>query len=323
MSIVADLPKAELHLHLEGSVEPETLLELVPEATPEQVRAMYQYADFAGFIESFKWVVTLLRKPEDYALVTRRLLARLERENVKYAEITLSAGVVLWKKQNLDEVHHAIREAATASGVQVYWIFDAIRHLGAAHVLSVAEEAARFVDHGVVAFGIGGDEARGPAEWSRDAFALARSAGLRLVAHAGETTGPESVREALEIGAERIGHGIRAAEDPALMRLLAERDIPLEVCVSSNVATGAVSRLEEHPLRRLFDAGVPIVLNTDDPAMFHTTLTREYEIARRHFGFSGSELAALARNSLRYAFRYNEHCSTDSLTSLSHSDPGA
>ncbi len=323
MSIVAELPKAELHLHLEGSVEPETLCELAPEATPEHVRARYQYADFTGFIESFKWVVTLLKKPEDYALVTRRLLARLEQENVKYAEITLSAGVVLWKKQNLAEVHHAIREAAAASSVQVWWIFDAIRHLGAAHVLAVAEEAAKFVDNGVVAFGIGGDEARGPAEWSRDAFAVARSAGLRLVAHAGETTGPESVRAALQIGAERIGHGIRAAEDLSLMRLLAERDIPLEVCVSSNVATGAVAQLEEHPLRRLFNAGVPIVLNTDDPAMFHTTLTREYEIARRHFGFSDEELAALARNSLRYAFRYNDNCSTNSLISLSRSDPGA
>ena len=166
----------------------------------------------------------------------------------------------------------------------------------------VAELAAERVGEGVVAFGIGGDEERGPAEWFKEVFRFAQQAGLRLTAHAGETCGPESVWAALELGAERIGHGIRSIEDPVLVRHLRDHDIPLEISISSNVATGVVARIEDHPVRRLYDAGVPIVLNTDDPAMFRTTLTAEYELAARQFGFTEEELRGMAENGFRYAF---------------------
>jgi len=152
---------------------------------------------------------------------------------------------------------------------------------------------------GVIAYGIGGDEVRGPAEWFRDVFAFARDGGLRLVCHAGETAGPESVAAALDIGAERIGHGIAAANDPALMARLREANVPLEVCISSNVCTGAVASLEAHPVRTLYDAGVPITIHTDDPAFFRTSLEQEYEIAEQVFGLPVEEMAA---NSFRYAF---------------------
>ncbi|MEO7649897.1 MAG: adenosine deaminase [Bryobacteraceae bacterium] len=303
MSILQELPKAELHLHLEGAIEPETVVLLAPECTVEEVRARYRYTGFAGFIECFKWLSSHLRSPEDYALITRHLLNKLAAQNVQVAEITIAAGVILWKKQNFADIFAAVEQAAAGSQVGVRWIVDAIRHFGVDHALEVVELASPYVGYGVVAFGIGGDEACGPASWFGPVFSRAKALGFRLTAHAGETCGPESIWAALEIGAERIGHGISAARDPELMRVLRDRDVPLEVCISSNVATGAVASLEAHPVRALYDAGVPIILNSDDPAMFHTTLVHEYELARDVFGFSERELAAMAQAGFRYSFR--------------------
>jgi len=284
-------------------VEPETMHELAPDLEVGEIRKMYRYDDFTGFLNCFGWVVRRLKTADDYALVTRRLVERLARENVRYAEITLSAGVVLWKNQDLAAIYEAARNAARHPEVEVYWQLDAIRQFGSDHAMRVAELAAERVSEGVVAFGIGGDEALGPAEGFREVYQLARQKGLRLTAHAGEVIGPESIWAALSIGAERIGHGIRAIDDPVLVRHLADRQIPLEISISSNVATGAVASLPDHPVRKLFDAGVGIVLNTDDPAMFHTTLSREYEIAASQFGFSREELRVVAENGFRFAFR--------------------
>ncbi|MFB3778716.1 MAG: adenosine deaminase [Bryobacteraceae bacterium] len=299
----AHVPKAELHLHLEGSIEPETLRELDPRLDLDEIRERYQYEDFLGFLRSYKWVVEHLKGPEDYALVTRRLLERLAAENVLYAEVILSAGVILWMNQEVGPVYEAVRRESQASRVEVWWLFDGVRQFGVDHVMRVAELAAERRDQGVIGFGIGGDEARGPANLFQDVYRFAAGQGLRLTAHAGETAGPESVWAALELGAERIGHGIRSIDDPVLVRHLRDHGIPLEISISSNVATGAVASLAEHPVRRLYDAGVPIVLNTDDPAMFHTTLTREYELAAAQFGFSDAELRGIAENGFRFAFR--------------------
>ena len=297
-----ELPKAELHLHLEGSVEPETLHELDPATPIDEFRALYQYENFDAFLRAFGAVGKRLRTPADYAHITRRLLESLARQNVHYAEIIIAAGVVLWKEQDFAPIYDAIRAAAAESPVQTRFILDAVRQFGPEHVMEVARLAAERVDDGVIAFGIGGSEERGPAPQFRDAFAFARDAGLRLVAHAGESTGPQSVWDALEIGAERIGHGIAAIHDEALMRHLREHNIPLEVCPSSNLVTGVIARMEDHPIRRLYDAGVPLVLNSDDPAMFRCSLTGEYELAAQHFGFTHAELAGIAQNAFRYAF---------------------
>jgi aminodeoxyfutalosine deaminase len=302
----AELPKAELHLHLEGSVEPETLHELDPATTVEEFRALYRYANFDAFLQTFGAIGKRLRCPADYGLITRRLLERLAAQNVQYAEITIAAGVVLWKEQEFAPIFEAVRESAAGSPVEVRWILDAVRQFGTEPAQRVAELAAERLEQGVVALGIGGSEERGPAEWFTDVYAFAKKAGLRLVAHAGESTGSESVWGALQLGAERIGHGIAAARDEALMRHLRERDIPLEICITSNLVTGVVATLEEHPVRRLYDAGVPIVLNTDDPAMFGCTLTGEYELAARAFGFSEAELRGIAANGFRYAFTLAE-----------------
>lgn len=297
-----DWEKAELHVHLEGSIEPETLRELAPALSPEEIRSHYEFDDFLGFLRCFERITRHLREPQDYALAARRLLERLERENVRYVEITHSAGIVFWRGQDPEAVFQALRQAARGSAVEVRWIVDAVRQFGVEHVARVAEFAAAHVADGVVAFGIGGDEARGPARDFAEIYVQARKRGLRLTAHAGETEGPDSIWAALEIGAERIGHGIRAVEDPALVAHLADRQIPLEICISSNLATCAVPSLTEHPLRRLFDAGVPVTLNTDDPALFRTSLSREYELAMRAFGFTDPELEQVARNAFRFAF---------------------
>ena len=297
-----ELPKAELHLHLEGSVEPETLRELDPATPLQEFRALYRYDDFDAFLRAFGAVGKRLRTPEDYGLITRRLLERLVAQNVRYAEIIVAAGVVLWKGQEFGPIFDAVREAAAESPVEVNWILDAVRQFGVEHAMAVARLAAERVDRQVVAFGIGGSEARGPAEWFTEVFAFAKSAGLHLTAHAGESTGPESVWAALRLGAERIGHGIAAARDQELMRHLRDHDIPLEICLTSNLVTGVVERLEDHPVRRLFDAGVPITLSTDDPAMFGCTLLGEYRLAAGQFGFNQAELRKIAENAWRYRF---------------------
>ena len=286
-------------MHLEGSVEAETLLEIDPALSRDEIAANLRCRTFEEFLRGYIWITSKLEKPEHYALATRHLLEKLAVQNVTYAEITLSAGVVLWKKQDLAAVYEAVWQESQRSAVRTFWILDAVRHFGAEHGMEVARFAVSRRDQGVIAYGIGGDEARGPAEWFRDVFAYARDGGLHLVCHAGETTGPESIWAALEIGAERIGHGIAAARDPALRARLRESNTPLEVCITSNVCTGVVPELAKHPVRQLYDAGVPIVLNTDDPAFFRTSIAQEYELGERFFGLPVEELA---RASFRYAF---------------------
>ena len=314
---IAALPKAELHLHLEGSIEPATAVELAAQhgvrLTREEVAARYAYPDFAGFLEAFKWVTSFLRAPADYALIAERLGEQLLRQNVVYAEVTLSVGVMLRRGQDVEANFAALREAGErvrAKGLRIQWIFDAVRQFGPDAAMEVARLAAEMKSAGVVAFGMGGDELALPAIDFRGVYDHAAGEGLHRLVHAGEVGGPEAVREAVELlGAERIGHGIAAMRHERTMDFLAARQIPLEICPTSNLRTGALARqlgkndagIEDHPLHQLLARGVPVTLATDDPAMFHTDLVREYSLGLQ-LGLSPAELADIAKMGFEFAF---------------------
>jgi adenosine deaminase/aminodeoxyfutalosine deaminase len=326
---IRSLPKAELHLHLEGTVDPPTLSELsrrhpTPLSTEnnrytniadsgrvfseEEARALYDYKSFTGFLLAFKAVTERLRTAEDYELVTYRMMQKLKAQNVRHAEVYISVGVVHWRGGEFAPLFEGLERGRERGerdfGVALCWIFDAVRHFGAGQAKRVVEEAIRCKSRNVVGIGLGGDERRAAPEQFREVYRLARESELKLTVHAGETVGPESIWEAVrELKPDRIGHGLHAIEDPKLVRHLAEQQIPVEVCISSNVMTGCCKSVEEHPVRKLFDAGVLVTLNTDDPDMFHTTLNREYQIAQQIFGFSDDELRQLATNSFRASFR--------------------
>ncbi len=316
-TFVDKLPKVELHVHLEGSLQPDTLRELsrgkgraqddVEQWLLERQKNGYRYSRFMEFVESFKFAVLLLETPEDYALATTRLIESFAAQNIRYAEITLSAGVVLWKKQPLDQIYEAVREATLDAGarlgVRINWIFDAIRHFGPDHAREVLKWAIRYRPAGVVAFGLGGDEERGPASLFAEIYREARESGLHTVAHAGETAGPESVRQAVELlKVERIGHGLSAARDPGVCELLRDRGIPLEACPSSNAAMGLISGFREYPLQTFLDRGVIVTLNSDDPALFDTSIEKEFLQAAREWSLSKKQLAMLSENAARAAF---------------------
>jgi aminodeoxyfutalosine deaminase len=310
-SFVLSLPKAELHLHLEGSIAPSTLVELrqrhnMPGASLTEADELYNYKDFSGFLTAFKDVTGHLRTPEDYELITCRLMERLKSQNVLHAEIIVSVGVCLWREQDFAAIFEGLergrQRGEKAFGVSLLWIFDAIRQFGAEKAQSVVDLAIQFRDRNVVAFGIGGDERGGPAEWFAGLFARAAEHGLHLTAHAGESAGSDSIWGALNLKAERIGHGLTAAQDPELIEELSERQVPIEICVTSNLRTGCCAELAQHPVRRYFEQGLMLTLNSDDPAMFRTSLVEEYALVQEAFGFTDEHLRELARNSFEASF---------------------
>lgn len=304
------LPKAELHLHLEGAVEPATLLELRQRhgdrATLAETESLYRYSDFQSFLMAFKEVSSHLRGPDDYELITYRLMQRMKEETILHAEVYVAVGVCLYRKQDFAAIFEGLdrgrARGARDFGISLLWIFDAVRQLGAEAAQKVFELAVRYQDRHVVGIGVGGDELKGPPEIFRDAYAWSADNGMRLTAHAGETGPPESVWGALNLRAERIGHGLTAFHDPDLVEELAQRQVPVEICLTSNFRTGLCPNLNDHPAKSYFDHGVMITLNTDDPAMFGTTLPREYQLAQQTFGFTDEHLRELARNSFEASF---------------------
>jgi len=316
---VRGLPKAELHVHHVGSASPRIVSELaerhpgtVP-SDPALLRDFFAFRDFAHFIEVYLAVVDLVRTPEDVRYLTYEIARELhEGQSVRYAELTCTPYTSVLPhdpdrgmpiEAYTEAIEDARRTAERDFGVVLRFVYDIPGESG----IPAADATVRFaLDHapdGLVAFGLGGPEIGVPRGQFAPHFAAARAAGLHSVPHAGETTGPETIWTSLrELGAERIGHGTSAAEDPALLAHLAEHRIPLEVCPSSNVATRAVASLAEHPLPRFVEAGVVVTINSDDPPMFGTTLNQEYEIAAGLLGLDEAGLADLARAAVDASF---------------------
>ncbi|MEU9773935.1 adenosine deaminase [Streptomyces sp. NPDC047968] len=311
---IAGLPKAELHVHHVGSASPRIVSELAarhPDSAvpqdPEALAEYFTFTDFAHFIEVYLSVVDLVRTPDDVRLLTYEVARDMARQNIRYAELTVTPFSSTRRGIEEKSFMAAIEDARTAAeqdlGVVLRWCFDIPGEAG----LEAAEETARLaVDlrpEGLVSFGLGGPEIGVPRPQFKPYFDRARAAGLHSVPHAGETTGPETVWDALrELGAERIGHGTSSVRDASLLAHLAEHRIPLEVCPTSNIATRAVDDLERHPIREMVAAGVLVTVNSDDPPMFGTDLNSEYAVAARLLGLDERGVAELAKNAVEASF---------------------
>jgi aminodeoxyfutalosine deaminase len=314
-SFIAGLPKVELHVHHVGSASPRIVAELaarhegrtpVP-ADPAAVAKYFEFRDFAHFIEIYLSVVDLIRDPEDVRILTYEVGRELARQRVRYAELTVTPYSHVSRGIPAAEFCGAIEDARIRAeaelGILLRWCFDIP---GEAGLPSAEETLAIALDHrpeGLVSFGLGGPEIGVPRPQFKPYFDKARAAGLHSVPHAGETTGPETIWDAIsELGAERIGHGISAVRDERLMAYLAEHRIPLEISPTSNVRTRAVASLDEHPLPVLRAAGVPVTVNSDDPPMFGTTLNDEYAVAARLLDLDEEGLRGLARDAVAASF---------------------
>ncbi|MCU1322315.1 MAG: adenosine deaminase [Acidobacteriaceae bacterium] len=308
------LPKCELHLHLEGTILPETLVALserhdaVP-LTLETAEELYKYDNFLGFLQSFKAVTERLKGPDDYELITYNMVRELAAQGVVHAEVYISFGIIYyWKKSEVEPYMAAIERGRIRGekefGTSLLWIIDAVRHFGVEESARVFRKAAelRAQYPSIVGIGIGGDEARGPAIQFGELYTEAKEAGLRLTAHAGESVGPESIWAALNIGAERIGHALSAREDVELMDVLAERQIPLELNITSNIRTGCCAEFDTHPLNEYFERGLMVTINSDDPPMFGSNLLEEYVLVHERYGFTLDQMRELAANAVEASF---------------------
>jgi aminodeoxyfutalosine deaminase len=308
------LPKVELHLHLEGTIQLDTLLELskrhdAEPLTSEAAKKLYVYENFLGFMDSFKAVSARLVGPDDYELITYNMVRDLAAQGVVHAEVYISFGIIYyWKNAEVEPYVEAIERGRARGekdfGTTVYWLIDAVRHFGAEEAVKVFRKAAelRRLYPSIVGIGIGGDEARGSADLFKESYAEAKAAGLRLTAHAGETIGPESIWAAINIGAERVGHALSAQHDAELLEILAERQIPLELNVTSNIRTGCCKSFEEHPVKLYFESGLMVTINSDDPPMFGSNLLEEYVLVESRFEFSLEQMRELAANAVEASF---------------------
>lgn len=310
-----DFPKAEIHLHLEGSVDLDTLVGLIRGhgrvVGPEERRdlgRLYSHRDFPQFLEHFRDLCALLRRPDDFAAIATALSASLRRDGVRYAEVLCSPTIFARSRgmpadEILDAVSGAARAGERQGGPRMRFLLDGVRQFGVAQIEDLVRTAADCRVYDVIGIGMGGDEKAAPSGAFAGPYREARRMGLRTTVHAGEFDGPRSVWEALEVlGAERIGHGIRAVEDPELVRVLRLTGVFLECCPTSNVMTGVVRRWEDHPIRALHEAGVAVTVSSDDPALFNTSVAGEWEALEERLGLPPEEVLTIGMRTAAAAF---------------------
>jgi adenosine deaminase len=311
---IREMPKVELHVHLEGSIRPATLLTLaerngvaLPAHDLEGLRRFYRFTDLEHFVRVYFTISGCLKTVDDYSLIAYEFGADMARQRIRYAEVTFTPYTnVRLTRLPFDDILAGLNEGRARAqeefGVEFNWVLDIVRdELDTA--LEVARMAVGAIGRGAVGFGLGGPERDHPPEAFADAFALAREAGLHSVPHAGEGAGPDSVWGALRaLRAERVGHGVRSTEDSVLLAEMRERQVPLEVCPTSNLCLGLYPSYEKHPIRRLWDEGLYVTVNSDDPPMFNTDLVTEYQALVDHLGFTAAELEQLSLNALRASF---------------------
>jgi adenosine deaminase len=312
LSLPANIPLVELHLHLEGAIPHPALWELIQkyggDATVPDLEALsrrFEYRNFQHFIETWLWKNQFLREYDDFTFIAEAVARDLTAQDVRYAEVFYSPTSFSRRGLATQDLTQAIRAGFDrVSEIEIALVADLIRDLGpdvAARTLAEVNEVKQL---GVIGIGLGGSEHDYPPAPFAGVFEEARRLGFHTTAHAGEAAGAESVWDALRwLRVERIGHGTRAGEDPALLDYLAERQVPLEMCPLSNVRTGVVARIEDHPVRRYFDRGLPVTINTDDPKMFGTSLAEEYRTLEEVFGFSPAEIRVLMSNAARASWR--------------------
>src|SRR3954451_11880203 len=317
---IKGLPKAELHVHHVGSASARIVSELAtrhPSTEPsdlDELKRFYEFRDFAHFVEVYLAVVSLIRTPDDIHYLTYEIGREMATEQgLRYAELTCTPYTSVHRPDDpavgmpieayTEAIESARVEAERDFGLVLRWIYDIPGEFGVPSADATIDYALNHRPDGLVGFGLGGPELGVPRPQFQPHFEQARAAGLHSVPHAGETTGPQTVWDSLTLlQAERIGHGTSSAQDPALVRHLAETGVPLEVCPSSNIATRAVATLDQHPIRAFRDAGVTVTVNSDDPPMFGTTLNREYAIAADLLDLDEAGLAELARTGVRASF---------------------
>jgi len=310
---ITGLPKVELHVHHVGSASPRVVAELaarhpgaVP-ADPDELAAFFTFRDFGHFVELYLATVALIKTPEDVRMLTYEVATDMAAQNIRYAELTCTPHTSVLNGVPIEGYVEAIEDARVAAerdhDIVLRWIFDIPGELGENAGEKTIQIALEHGPEALIGFGLGGPEVGTSRPKFQAAFDQARAAGLHSVPHAGETTGPETIWDALNyLGAERIGHGTTAVQDDRLLEHLAVHRIPLEVCPTSNIATRAVASYQEHPIKSMVDAGVLVTINSDDPPMFGTTLNREYAIASALLDLDAAGVAALAINAVSASF---------------------